>query len=447
MLGAMTASLQFRFGLGPAPAAAAPPGPAAQLAGPDLMAARFPAPSRLDLFEVLLDLRAARQMQPRDPVEVEIASAAMEDAILSNQRRLLARALDTPSPYRERLVRFWSSHFSVTARQRLYRPEAADLTEAAIRPHVAAPFGSMLRAAILHPAMQRYLDNANSFGPNSRAGRNRNRGVNENLGRELLELHTLGAGGPYTQADVRAAALLLTGHGIDRGDSTFNPNRAEPGVQTVLGRSYGSMARSEHDITALLDDLAVHPATAAHLARKLAVHFVADDPPPDLVADLTRVWLDSGGDLARVSVALAEHPLALDAPPAKIRPPFEYLAAGLRALGVTGDQAMAWPLGRLRRVWLQPQVQMGQNWQGAPSPAGWPEGTTAWLTAPALAARIDWAMDAPARALGQLPDARDLVETALAGRADDRLRRLVAAAESNIEGVGLVLASPAFQRR
>lgn len=437
----------FRFGLGPAAGGTAPPEPAAQLAGPDAMAQRHPAPDRANLFAHLAALRTARNAEPRDEPALQAAEAAMTEQVLAAQRRAFARALDSQTPYRERLVRFWAGHFSVTPKQRILLPEAADLVETAIRPHVTGRFADMLKTAILHPAMIRYLDQDSSVGPASRAGRNRGRGLNENLARELLELHTLGAGADYDQRDVRATALLLTGHSVDSGEPVFEPRFAEPGIQTILGRRYGGMIRGPLDGEALLDDLAARPETAAHLARKLAVHFVAEDPPADLVADLTRVWRDSGGDLGRVAVALASHPAALDAPAAKIRPGFEYLAAALRALGVGGAAVMALPDNRLHRFLLTPQTAMGQNWQGAPSPAGWPERGADWLTPPALAARIDWAMDAPARLLGRLPDARGFVETALGAGAPARLHRLVAAAESNAEGLGLVLAAPAFQRR
>lgn len=437
----------FRFGLGPA-AGGPPPQPAAQLAGPDAMAQQYPAPDRANIFARLAALRAARNATPRDDDALRAAEAAMTDQILTAQRRLFARALDTGTPYRERLVRFWTGHFSITPKQRVLLPEGADMVETAIRPNVAGRFADMLKAAILHPAMIRYLDQDSSLGPNSRAGRNRGRGLNENLARELLELHTLGVGAPYGQADVRATALLLTGYTVVSGEAVFEPRFAEPGIQTILGRRYGGMIRDILDGEALLDDLAARPETAAHLSRKLAVHFVADDPPAELVADLTRVWRQSDGDLAQVSAALAGHPAALAAPAEKIRPPFELLTAALRALGVTGAAVMDLPDGRLHRLLLTPQTAMGQNWRGAPSPAGWPEAAAEWLTAPALAARIDWAMDAPARLLGgRLPDPRAFVDAALGPEAPARLRRLVAAAESQAEGLGLILAAPAFQRR
>jgi uncharacterized protein (DUF1800 family) len=439
--------LHFRLGLGPRAGGVSPPDPATQLAGPDAMAARHPGPPPDQAFATFDTLRSARRADPPDPAALAAAEDAMTVAVLAAQRRHLARALDTDTPWRERLVRFWANHFSVTPRLRILIPEWAGMIDTAIRPHVTGRFSDMLRAAVLHPAMVRYLDQDSSVGPNSRAGRNRGLGLNENLGRELLELHTLGAGGPYSQSDVRATALLLTGHSTNQGQPAFEANRAEPGIQTVLGRRYGRMVRGPADLPALLDDLAAHPATALHLAGKLAAHVVADDPPAALVADLAAEWRASGGDLGRVASALAAHPLTLSAPPTKIRPPFDFLVAALRALGVAGDEVQGWAPNDLRRLALTPMTTMGQTWMGAPSPAGWPDTARDWLTAPNLAARIDWAMDAPARLRPALPDARDFVDLALAGGADDRLRRLVAASETNAEGVGLVLASPAFQRR
>lgn len=436
-----------RFGLGPRPDGRRPAEPAAQLSGPDPAPALHPGPSRAALAAALQHLRERRRADPPDPAGLLAAEQAMTALVLGAQRRHLARALDTPAPWRERLVRFWANHFSVTPKQRILIPEWAEMTDSAIRPHVTGRFADLLRTAVLHPAMIRYLDQDSSVGPNSRMGRNRGRGLNENLGRELLELHSLGLDGPYAQDDVRAVALLLTGHTIEGGGPAFDPRRAEPGVQTVLGRRYGGLIRREGDLHALLDDLAARPETARHLSRKLAAHVVADDPPADLVADLTDLWQRSGGDLAQVSAALATHPAALAPPAAKIRPPFDVVVAALGALGVTGAEVMALPDQRLRQLLLTPLTAMGQSWMGAPSPAGWPDRAGDWLTPPALAARIDWAMTAPARLRPALPDARAFVDVALPGLDDDRLRRLVAASETNAEALGLVLAAPAFQRR
>lgn len=370
-------------------------------------------------------------------------------AELDAARRDMARAVGSQTPYRERLVRFWANHFTVMAPGLAYRATVSVHVDEAIRPHVTGQFAAMLRAAILHPAMLRFLNQPQSVGPDSAFGEMRGRGLNENLARELLELHTLGSDGPYGQEDVRQLAKLLTGLGIDNGVATaFHPNRAQRGSEIVLGRRYGGDRRARiEDIHLVLDDLAAHPATAAHIARKLAVHFVSDAPGNALVSDLTDVFLRTQGDLKAVSIALAQHPEAQDRILHKARQPFDFLAAALRALDVETRHIMALNPRQTRMLLLGPMQAMGQPWQAPGGPDGWDEWLDVWISPQGLAARIDWAMDAPGRLVNPLPDARAFVDMALNGVADEGLRRIVAAAENNAEGVGLVLASPAFNRR
>lgn len=372
------------------------------------------------------------------------------NAMIANNARLdLARAVQTEDGYAERLVRFWADHFTV----RTGNPEARLLISAfaddAIRPHVAGRFSDMLRAAVLHPGMLGSLDQTSSVGPESQMGKRRNLGLNENLGRELLELHTLGVDGGYTQTDVRQTALLLTGLGVNGELGTvFEPRRAEPGAETVLGRSYGGSGKARiEDIHQLLDDLAAHPTTARHLCSKLAVHFVSDTPDPGLVADLLAVWSRTDGDLLAVSIALAEHPAANRPVLEKARQPFDFIVCALRALGIKGEKVAAWNNRTLRRAALAPMASMGQRWQTPNGPDGWEEALDYWITPQALATRINWSMHMPSHLRPDLPDARKFVDDALAGLADDGLRRTVLRAERNAEGVGLVLASPQFNRR
>jgi uncharacterized protein (DUF1800 family) len=361
----------------------------------------------------------------------------------TSARVALARALDAPDPVRERLVWFWSDHFTTAARSRADAGLPAALVEEAIRPHLAGRFGAMLRAVIRHPAMLRYLDQAESFGPASRVGRRRGRGLNENLARELLELHTIGTG--YSQADVRELAELLTGLTVGKQGFRFDPRRAEPGPEEVLGRLYAGEGMAP--VEALLADLALRPETARHLARKLAVHFVADEPDPGLVGDLAEVWRATGGDLPAVHAALLAHPAAAEGPARKVRLPFEFVAAALRGLGVTGAEVSALPLRALRRGLVAPLAAMGQPWQRPPGPDGWPEAPEDWITAPRLAARIGWAMAMPARMRRELPDPAAFARATLGARAEAGLLTAVSRAESRAEGLGLVLASPAFNRR
>lgn len=413
------------------------------------MAQRYPGIEAPALFRSFRRLVERRRAAGPDDAEAEVMRRALVEEDSAAVRRLLARALGSPTPYRERLVHFWADHFTLRAMPRLLRAVVSAHVDSAIRPHVTGRFRDMLRAAVLHPMMLRYMDQPRSVGPASPVGQRRGLGLNENLAREVLELHTLGAQGPFDQQDVRQLARLLTGLVVnDEGYTEFVEVRAEPGSFRILGRRHGGGERPGlSDIEAALDDLAAHPLTARHLARKLAVHFVSDNPPAALVDDLAAQWRSTEGDLRAVSEVLAGHPLALSHPPAKARKPLDFLIAALAALGVGAPAVMRWRQGQLRRVVVHPLIGMGQPWQEPRGPDGWPEGFDAWVTPQGLAARIDWAMTMPSRLRRRLPDARAFVDQALGGLGDDQLRQLVAGAESQAEGVGLVLASPAFNRR
>ncbi|MFM2280984.1 MAG: hypothetical protein RLZZ444_3215, partial [Pseudomonadota bacterium] len=243
----------------------------------------------------------------------------------------------------ERLTAFWMDHFSVSMRKnRLLQLLTALYEVEAIRPHVSGSFSDLLRQAILHPAMLLYLDQSRSFGPNSTAVLNAKRGrrgLNENLGRELLELHTLGVNGGYEQKDVRNAALVLTGLTMDRatGRLKFQEKIAEPGTVELFGKSYGGDQRSIEDVYSLLDDLAMMPKTREHICRKLAIHFISDDPDPALVESMVAAWTKSDGQLETVYRAMLDHPAAWSNPGLKARQPLDFIIAGLRAADIPAD--------------------------------------------------------------------------------------------------------------
>ncbi|MCG6111716.1 MAG: DUF1800 domain-containing protein [Paracoccus sp.] len=327
----------------------------------------------------------------------------------------------------------------------------ASLVQEAIRPHLAGRFADMMVAAETHPAMLRYLDQARSLGPNSieaRTNPDKPAGANENMAREMIELHSLGVGGAYEQGDVEQLALLLTGLTYNpRQPGVFRPARAEPGAETVLGDSYGGGKARIDDIRAVIEALATHPDTARHLARKLAVHFVADDPPAALIERLSGVFRDTGGDLGAMNLALAEASELRDSFRTKMRQPFEFLVASLRALGLDGAGVRALS-GRDRQALLmQPLAAMGQPWAAPPGPDGWPEPAAAWASPQGLAMRITWAMTHPATLSRPLPDARAFLRTTLGDTASEALAWAVPRAESQAEGVALVLASSDFNRR
>ncbi|WP_372605445.1 DUF1800 family protein, partial [Actibacterium sp.] len=269
-------------------------------------------------------------------------------------------------------------------------------------------------------------------------------GLNENLAREVMELHTLGVGAAYSQEDVRQLAELFTGLSVDSDRAfVFRPNMAEPGAEQVLGRSYGGGAATLDDVHAVLDDLARHPATRQHLAQKLAVHFVADQPDPALVSALNTALAESDGDLMAVYAALLGHPSSWAETRQKVRQPFDYIAATLRLLDAPIPTDPKLPL----RLFVHPLADMGQTIDGPPGPDGWPEEATHWITPQGMAARIQWAIKAPSVLIGDLPDPRALVDLALGKAASEDLRFAAAAAENRAVGVALLLSAPEFHRR
>jgi len=449
----------IRFGTGLSPTVAPPEWDGEimeRLRGPDTAARAWPIATYGSILPQVTDYFAT-QFQSNHGTSAEMAAADERLDLMRQQKRAatkadfratLARMATSPDGLRERLVLFWADHFTVVGKNNDndWAPYVSSYVEDAIRPHVSGRFRDMLIAVTTHPMMLHYLDQDRSMGPESVAGQQRQKGLNENLARELMELHTLGVGGPYSQDDVRELAELLTGLTLDGGAMTFRPRWAEPGPETVLGRVYPERPGLA-PIEAALNDLAVHATTAEHIARKLAVHFVADDPDPDLVAALRTTFMDSGGDLAAVTEALISHPAAWAPERRKVRQPVEFLAASLRALGVSGE----WITGREPKetdeLFMVPMAEMGQPWQQAGGPNGWPEEAEAWVTPQGVAARINWAMTRPERLVAELPDPRVFVETALGPDMSEAVATAAYAAERPDEGVGLVLASAEFQRR
>ncbi len=341
----------------------------------------------------------------------------------------------------ERLVWFWSNHFCVSADKGGVRPLCGAYEREAIRAQVLGRFADMLLAVESHPAMLVYLDNARSIGPDSVAGRNRGKGLNENLAREILELHTLGVRAGYTQDDVTSFAKVITGWTVfppkqnpERGgEFVFNPRMHEPGPQRVIGTSYADTGVDQG--RAVLLDLARHPATAKHVAEKLARAFVADAPPPPLVERLAKRFLDTDGDLKVVAKTLVSAPEAWAAPREKLKTPGEWIVSALRATGVTPPD--------IRPV-LQAHNLLGQPLWRPPAPKGFPDDSAAWMDG--LAERLDIANQL-ARRVAPLVDPEGAVDLALGPLASPETRQAVARAESRPQALALLLMAPEFQRR
>ena len=425
-----TAHALVRFGLGRRGAEPLPPDPAAWL----LDQLRQPDPTRLDdPPSTAKGLTALHEDRETKPPPGESRSRALFRAEAAAQ---LANAATTPAPFRERLVWFWTNHFTVSLRRGECAAVAAAFVEEAIRPHVTGRFGDMLLAVMRHPAMLLYLDNAGSFGPDSPLGQKTHRGQNENLARECLELHTVSPLAGYTQADVTSFAKVLTGWSVDlKADPPgfrYRPFAHQPGVQSVMQQAFPP---DEAGGVAALAFLADHSATYRFLATKLACHFVADDPPPDTIRTIESVLRDTRGDLGAASAALVRLDAAWQ-PGTKLRAPLDYVVAGVRALAVASDK-LPDMLGIL--------AGLGQPLWTAPAPNGWPDRAADWAAPEAMLRRIDWASGFA----GRIGD-RDVIaisDLTLGPLLRPDTREAVRRAGSRREAMALLLTSPEFQRR
>lgn len=371
----------------------------------------------------------------------------------------LAAAVATPTPFPERLVHFWTNHFAVSADKQTVIGFAGNYENEAIRPHIMGKFSDLLVAAVHHPAMLLYLDQAQSFGPDSDfATRVRNRGnrqapgLNENLAREILELHTLGVRTGYTQADVTSFAKALTGltvAGLGRGAgqrlmpadaapgaTLFVDRLHQPGSQTILGKRYDQPGGRQAE--AVLRDLAVHPATARHVATKLARHFTGDEPPAPLVDGLSADFLKTGGDLPSLYRTLIASPEPWAAAPAMFKSPWDWTVSMLRALKA--------PAFGERQNIAAMFTQLGQPVWRPGSPAGYDDKVATWAGSAALMQRVELASRIAAR-VGDRADARLLAPLVLADALTPETSQAIARADSPGQGLAMLFASPAFLRR
>ncbi len=356
-------------------------------------------------------------------------------------------AINSAEPFRERLVHFWSNHFTVSVLgQPLLSSVAVSFENEAIRPYVTGRFADMLLAVETHPAMLIYLDNQSSIGPRSRAARRargRKRGLNENLAREILELHTLGVDGGYTQEDVTTFAEVITGWTVGREGRRFTTGRAgrfaffapahEPGRKTLLGQSYPDTGFEQG--VAVLRDLAGHPATARTLATKLVRHFVADEPPLSAVERIARVFRATEGDLARVSATLVASPEAWQLPATKLKSPQEFVVSAYRATG-TQVPRQRQLIGSLRLLSQAPFA--------APSPAGWGDQAASWDGADALLKRLEWSAAFGRR---QSASPTQVAASALGPLLRSSTSGALEGARDRGQAMALLLGSPEFQRR
>ena len=436
-------SQSARFGFGPRPGDRPGrdlrPALAADLDVPTSIVAAAPLASCSDGLLALQIERAIRKASrldgaPPDP----LAANPVHDILLADRADAFARAAAAPLGFRERLLAFWANHFTVSVRQGPCRALAGAFVREAIEPNLTLRFADMLLAAVRHPAMLHYLENAGSVGPESRAGLRQGRGLNENLARECMELHTLSPEAGYTQADVTSFAAILTGWSVQDRDLpygfVFRPNAHQPGPKTILGRTF---PEGEQGGVEALAFFASHPATHAHLARRLVTHFGADAPDPREVAAIAATLRDTGGDLHATSLALLDLPSAAR-PLAKLRSPHDWLVAAWRALDLPPDAAQ--PSGPDLLAYL------GQPIYQAPLPNGWPDRAADWAGPTLILRRGDIAAHLASRAPATL-DAVAIARATLGPLLRPTSLAAIRTAGSRPDALALLLTSPEFQRR
>lgn len=394
--------------------------------------------------------KAARQKKDGEAADdaalqaAKAAQLALRDKVNADFLARARLATNTPAGFRERWALFWANHFTVSATKQITSVLIGPFEREAIRPHVFDSFETLLVASSTHPAMLTYLDQTQSIGPNSQVGlrrRGARAGLNENLAREIMELHTVGVDAGYTQSDVTEFARALTGFSVGRdnedrqGQFVFRDAAHEPGVRTIMGRRY-----AQGDIQqgmAVLKTLAADKRTAHHVCGKIARHFVSDTPPPALTARLEKRWMDTGGDLAQVAKALVESPEAWDPTPAKFKTPYEYTLSTWRLIGAEPSA-----IERLAPI----LTGLGQKPFSPPSPKGWAEDAQTWASPDGLIKRMQWAQGFAA-VVADRTDPNALAVSALGARLTPPVAKAVSRAETRKEAFALLVMSPEFQRR
>ncbi|TWD57895.1 uncharacterized protein (DUF1800 family) [Agrobacterium vitis] len=414
----------------------------------------------------------------------------------------IAQATLSPFGFHERLATFWLNHFTVSADKNIESKLLVPLFEAeAIRPHLGGHFSTLLKEVSLHPAMIVFLDQAQSIGPNSKAGlKRKDGGSNENFAREVMELHTLGVGTGYTQTDVRQLSLLLTGITFDRTAvaAGYDANRAEPGRFNVLGKTYTRSVEPFLNAVAVLEDLAKDERTMRHISRQLYAHFIAETVDDSAVNAMVAAWKQGDGYLPDVYRVMLQSREAWSQPGQKYKLPFDYVVSTLRAVGATKDDIMgedATPHGRIvmpvvdlvpdknpeknnNSPMMQPQMadaakpaqlpnqapkqplgrqaanvisSLGQPIWRPSDAAGFSDKSDHWFSASQMSQRIQWVRRLTNQMTGQAggatEDPRQFVKLVLADYARDDTIRVVTQAPNRKSGLMMTLVSPEFNRR
>lgn len=399
-----------------------------------------PYPTSRDRVRALAEARSVDDAYRAETREIEFVEACRQSHGQEMEGRFWT-AVQSRRSFAERLAWFWSNHFAISVSKPYVAPFGIAYEREAIRPYVLGRFEDMLLAVTRHPAMLTYLDNWNSVGADTEVGRFEQRGRNENLGREIMELHTLGVDGGYTQKDVEALSTILTGWNVplngnaefDLHPFVFRPEAHEPGPVRLLGKLYGAGGLGQGEVA--LHDLAHHPSTARFVATKFARHFVADDPPPALVQRLTANFLETGGDLRALAWTLVNAPEAWAPERRKLRTPAEFIVALVKAWALKGGVDIYSTVTNLEHPPLAPT-----------SPAGFPDRAQAWAGPDAILRRVTWCLHEARLCNLDMSPVELAFDVMGSDISDNTLDRLARAPRGRV-GFGMVVAAPEFQWR
>lgn len=429
--------------------------PVAHLLGQAVQPDAIPAHDLKSSSDVLVEHNAHRSMvmafqkaKAEGNNDMERPKRGVNPVVAAYRQETAARwkhYAETNTPFAERLAMFWSNHFAVSGRQNRLGGMVGGYEREAIRPHINGNFGDMLVAVAQHPAMLLYLNNAESVGPNSVAGQRRERGLNENLARELLELHTLGVDGGYQIKDIQALAKGITGWSVigprdkrnaqNQGQFQFRDRAHEPGAQEFLGDRYEATHSPEIGERMLMR-IARHPSTALFIAGKLARYFVSDTPSDDLVKTIARAFYHAEGGLVPAYEAMLRHPDAWAETGGTFKPPIDFLASALRSFD-TNFSAQ-----EIEKA----SVLLGQPMWHMASPQGYKTDQKTWATSDSLKTRLDVAVEFAKRANFD-GDPLGYAHEILGSRLADGTMLAIQRAADTPQAIAIMLMAPEFQRR
>ncbi len=407
-----------------------------------------------EIVRQYIEVQELKRKNKDNPQVFKKEQKILRDIYVTENNNRLNISVNTKTPFIERLVHFWSNHFAISADKIEVRALAGAYENEAIRPNVLGNFRDLIRGVVTHPAMLAYLDQIQSIGPNSMAGQRRSKnnpdkeiGLNENLAREIFELHTLGVNGGYTQSDVTEFARALTGFTIangkrrqfanngDIGSFVFEPLMHEPGSRTIMGKKFNQSGADQG--AAILEFVAGHPSTAKNIATKLARHFAGDNPTQSLIDKLKQSFISLNGDLKSIYLTLINSPECWVNNNVKFKTPWEWLVSSLRAMGIEDTSRIDTPtvLENLGQAMWQPK-----------SPKGFDDIEDAWAAPDALLRRAETAnliakyFDAPL-------NPNQLAPKLLGTHLSEHTKIAISRAESIQSGTALLLISPEFLRR